>query len=98
MDGPNSDLRPPMSVRNIIQTTFDEFGKASGGSKKSGSWYRRSPETIFVLNLQKSQYAVRYYVNVALWLLAAVLLTLRSPLIATSRHGWRGWCRRLRNA
>jgi hypothetical protein len=60
-----------MSVRNIIQTTFDEFGKASGGSKKSGSWYWRSPETIAVLNLQKSQYAVRYYVNVALWLLAA---------------------------
>lgn len=60
-----------MSTRNIIQTTFDEFGKESGGSKKSGSWYRRSPESIFVLNLQKSQYALRYYVNVALWLLAA---------------------------
>lgn len=26
-----------MSVRNVIQSTFDEFGKASGGSKKSGS-------------------------------------------------------------
>ena len=60
-----------MSVRNIIQATFDEFGKASGGLKKSGSWYFRRPETIFVLNLQKSQYALRYYVNVALWLLAA---------------------------
>ena len=60
-----------MSERNVIQTTFDEFGKAGGGSKKSGSWYRRSPETILVLNLQKSQYATRYYVNVALWLLAA---------------------------
>jgi len=60
-----------MSVRNIIQATFDEFGKASGGSKKSSSWYFRRPETVFVLNLQKSQYAPRYYVNVALWLLAA---------------------------
>ncbi len=56
-------IRPPMSVRNSIQTTFDEFGKTAGGSKKSGSWYRRSPETIVVLNLQKSQYALRYYVN-----------------------------------
>ena len=60
-----------MSVRNVIQSTFDEFGKESGGSKKSGSWYRRSSETIFVLNLQKSQYALRYYVNVAVWMLAA---------------------------
>lgn len=60
-----------MSTRNIIQTTFDEFGKESGGSKKSGSWYWRSPESIFVLNLQKSQYARRYYINAALWLLAA---------------------------
>ncbi len=60
-----------MSEHNVIQMTFDEFGKASGGSKKSGSWYLRSPETIVVVNLQKSQYAVRYYVNVALWLLAA---------------------------
>lgn len=65
-----SDLRPAMSTRNVIQTTFDEFGKLSGGAKKSGSWYRRGDETVFVLNLQKSNYAVRYYVNAALWLLA----------------------------
>jgi len=60
-----------MSARNIIQTTFDEFGKGSGGSKNSGSWYWRGPESIFVLNLQKSQYGPQYYVNVAVWLLAA---------------------------
>ncbi len=59
-----------MSERNVIQTTFDEFGKASAGRKKSGSWYRRSEETVFVLNLQKSNYAARYYINVAVWLLA----------------------------
>lgn len=58
-----------MSERNVIQSTFDEFGKSSGGKKKSGSWYRRGDETVFVLNLQKSNYASRYYVNVALWLL-----------------------------
>jgi hypothetical protein len=57
-----------MSDRNVIQTTFDEFGKTVGGSQKSGSWYVRSPETIVVLNLQKSNYSVRYFVNVALWL------------------------------
>jgi hypothetical protein len=58
-----------MSERNLIQSTFDEFCKASDGTKKSGSWYRRGPDTILVLNLQKSNYASRYYVNVALWLL-----------------------------
>lgn len=58
-----------MSVRNIIQTTFDEFAQSSGFTKKSGSWYRRSSETIVVLNLQESQYGPQYYVNVALWLL-----------------------------
>src|SRR5690349_18200872 len=59
-----------MSERNVIQTTFDGFGKESGCAKKSGSWYRRSDETIVVLNLQKSNYGTAYYVNVALWLLA----------------------------
>lgn len=59
-----------MSERNAIQTIFDEFAKAAGCSKKSGSWYLRSPETIVVLNLQKSQYGLQYYVNVALWLRA----------------------------
>jgi Domain of unknown function (DUF4304) len=59
-----------MSDRNIIQVTFDEFAKSAGFVKKSGSWYLRTPETVVVLNLQKSQYAVRYYVNVAIWLQA----------------------------
>ncbi|TFC22108.1 DUF4304 domain-containing protein [Cryobacterium sp. MDB1-18-2] len=59
-----------MSDRNVIQTAFDEFAKTAGCSKKSGSWYRRSSETILVLNLQKSQNGLQYYVNVALWLRA----------------------------
>ena len=58
-----------MSERNVIQSTFDDFAKASGAEKRSGSWYRRGVETIVVLNLQKSNYATRYYMNVALWLL-----------------------------
>lgn len=60
-----------MSERHVVQTTFDELGKASFGTKRSGSWYRRSDETIVVLKLQKSNYGPRYYVNVAVWLLAA---------------------------
>lgn len=58
-----------MSERNLIQSMFDDFAKAAGAKKKSGSWYHRGDETVLVLNLQKSNYATRYYVNVALWLL-----------------------------
>ncbi len=58
-----------MSTRNVIQATFDEFGKTRGGAKKSGSWYLPGSDTLAVLNLQKSQYGARYYVNVALWFL-----------------------------
>lgn len=59
-----------MRERNVVQTTFDEFGKAAGMRKQSASWLQRSDETVFVLNLQRSNYSVRYYVNVAVWLLA----------------------------
>lgn len=60
MDWKSGDLRQ-MSTRNIIQATFDEFGKSLCGSKKSGSWYVTGPDAIAVLNLQKSQYGPRYY-------------------------------------
>jgi hypothetical protein len=36
--------------------------------KKSGSWYRRTPEIIAVSNLQKSNYGPRYYFNHGFWL------------------------------
>jgi len=59
-----------MSERDVIQRIFDEFGKIAGCSKKSGSWYMRGPETIVVLNIQKSQYGHQYFVNLAIWLRA----------------------------
>lgn len=58
-----------MRERDIVQETFDSLSREAGFVKKSGSWYRRQAETIAVLNLQRSQYGPRYYVNVALWLL-----------------------------
>lgn len=58
-----------MSARNVLQTTFDDFAKAAGFTKKSGTWCRRQQDTIAVLELQKSQYGAQYFVNVALWLL-----------------------------
>ena len=38
--------------------------------KHSGSWYRESEDVISVLNLQKSQYSLSYYVNVGFWIKA----------------------------
>lgn len=58
-----------MSVRNEVQQAYDLASKGAGYVKHSGSWYKRLPETIAVLNLQKSQYGPKYYVNLALWLL-----------------------------
>jgi Domain of unknown function (DUF4304) len=57
------------SERDIVQTTFDAFARGAGFTRKSGTWYRRGPETIAVLQLQKSQWGRQYYVNFALWLL-----------------------------
>jgi hypothetical protein len=54
--------------RNEIQRTFDTFGGSAGMLKHSGSWYRDHGEVTTVLNLQKSQYGLRYYVNIGLWL------------------------------
>jgi len=54
--------------RNVIQTTFDGFMKGAGFSKHSGSWYRDTDDVITVAELQKSQYGLQYYVNIALWL------------------------------
>lgn len=59
-----------MSERDEVQLLVDRFCKERGYTKKSGSWYRRQDETIAVLNLQRSQHSLAYYLNAALWLLA----------------------------
>jgi hypothetical protein len=59
-----------LSERDAVQTTLDRFARDAGFTKKSGTWYRRNPDTIALLQLQKSQWGRQYYVNFALWLLA----------------------------
>lgn len=59
-----------MSERNAVQRGFDRFGKEAGGEKKSGGWYWRGDEVVAVVDLQKSQYGLQYFVNVAFWLRA----------------------------
>ena|SRR2546430_17331722 len=59
-----------MADRNAVQQTFDDFGKGSGMLKQSGTWYRTTDDVTQAMNLQKSQYGPRYYVNVGWWLRA----------------------------
>jgi hypothetical protein len=59
-----------MGARDDAQQEFDVLGKRLGLVKRSGSWYRTGHEVISVLNLQRSQYGRRYYVNLAFWLTA----------------------------
>lgn len=58
-----------MSRGDEVQQLVDGFARDRGYVEQSGSWYRRQDETIAVLDLQRSDYAHAYYVNVALWLL-----------------------------
>jgi hypothetical protein len=52
--------------RNIVQRTFDICGASHFTEKRSGTWRRKFGEVEQSLNLQKSQYSLRYYVNVEL--------------------------------
>ena len=55
---------------DVVKRTFDHVARASGFSRRSSTWYRRTPELVQVLNLQRSSWSRLYYVNVGLWLLA----------------------------
>ena len=58
-----------MSYPNAVQRVFDAYARDAGLEKKAGSWYRRGQETITVIDLQKSNYGLRYYVNIGVWML-----------------------------
>jgi hypothetical protein len=53
---------------NTVQMIVDEFARRAGFTKKAGTWYRRSLETILVLELQRSQYKSSHYLNIGVWL------------------------------
>lgn len=44
--------------------------KESDFKKRSSTWELRNAETLFVINLQKSQYGLLYFINVGVWLRA----------------------------
>lgn len=53
---------------NIVQTTLANVMKGLGLAKKGSTWYLRRDETIFVVELQKSNYGLSYFLNIAVWL------------------------------
>ena len=53
----------------VVQAEVARVAKGRGMTRKSGSWYLAGPETILILNLQKSNYSRRYFVNLGVWLL-----------------------------
>jgi hypothetical protein len=55
-----------MSKRNSVQRAFDAFGRNHFREKRSGWWCRESHGVEQKLNLQKSQYSLRYYLNLAI--------------------------------
>jgi len=60
-----------MNARTVdpVRAAVAAFARTHGFTRKATSWYRKQPDSIAVLDLQKSQYGHQYYVNVALWLL-----------------------------
>lgn len=58
-----------MSQAKVLTEAFRQPLKVAGFKKaKSDTWIRRNPDTVSVLNVQKSNYGHQYYINVALWL------------------------------
>jgi hypothetical protein len=57
-----------VSRRNVVQEMLERFGREAALEKKSGVWYRRGDGVIGVVDLQKSQYGPKYYLNVGFWL------------------------------
>jgi len=53
-----------VTIRNSVQVAFDRFCAEMGMEKHSGSWYSPGQEVRAVLNLQRSQYAPKYYINI----------------------------------
>ena len=53
-----------------IRALFDKTLREQGFKKAAGSWYSDRPETVLVVNLQKSQYGYSFYINLGIWLKA----------------------------
>ena len=65
--GPGGDLTA-MSQPTILAEAIGKPLKHVGFKKKTDTWYLDCDDTITVLNLQKSSYGPKYYINIGIWL------------------------------
>lgn len=56
-----------MKTDNPIKSGIDSALKSSSFSRKTNMWYLDSPETVLVLDLQKSNFGDQYYVNLGIF-------------------------------
>jgi hypothetical protein len=52
---------------NPLRLALEDALGPAGFSRRGDSWFRRTDETVEVVNLQKSQYGHQYYLNYAVW-------------------------------
>src|SRR5256885_6384060 len=55
-----------MNSKEFIKV-FDEVAKANGFEKSFGGWFLESPESIVVLDLQRSDYSDCYMLNIKIY-------------------------------
>lgn len=53
-----------------LRKAIDEVLKTHGFALRRSTWYRHTPETILVFDLQKDDFGGQYYINLAIALLA----------------------------
>jgi hypothetical protein len=62
------DNKKSNQAKNLLIKTVSSCLLSERPVRKSSSWYIRSSEILIVLNLQKSQWGTRYYINVSAFL------------------------------
>ena len=55
-------------TRTVVVRAIESSLQKDGWRKKSGSWYKRAPETLLVVNIQKSNYSRLYFLNLAIFM------------------------------
>lgn len=59
-----------MIDKNRFKKTFGKQLSNAGFSRKGSSWFLDGPDAILVLNLQKSDFDEKFYINLGIWLKA----------------------------
>jgi hypothetical protein len=57
-----------MTTNDTVIDTFATVLREAGFEKKQFAWYRRTPEMIVVVDLQRSKFGLMHFCNVGFWL------------------------------